>query len=194
MDNLEDLIDNSHLENHTADLTFSQGPAFGSTGRIISGIVLPFFLFIFISSIVNLAIAGTLVSFIFIFILTYILTAHTGIELCHSTQYFKEYTSFLGLKFGKWKSGRSLTDVAILTIRKKKQVRSSFGSNSISLDMVETGVYFLIPSHRKRLLVKVCKNKSDAEKSAQELADICHKKFTIFSPKVSESTKARMRR
>jgi len=194
MDNLEHLIDNSHLENHTPDLTFSHGSAFGNTARIISGITLPLFLLLFISAFTNLNIIGMLVSLFFLFVLTYIVTTHTGVQLCISTSYFKEYTSFIGIKFGKWKHGRGLTDVAILTIRKKKRVSSTFGSVAFNIDLVETGVYFLIATHRKRLLIKICKNKSDAEQSAKELAEKCGKKYAIFSPKVSESTKARMRR
>lgn len=117
-----------------------------------------------------------------------------GIQLCIHSKYFREYTSYLGIKYGKWKSGRGLTDVAILTIRKNKSVSSSFGSNAIAIDSKETGIYFLIPTHRKRILVKVCKNKKEAEELAEELASNLNKKLTVFSPKISEATKARMRR
>tara|TARA_B100000809_G_C14796335_1_gene408587 strand:- start:174 stop:623 length:450 start_codon:yes stop_codon:yes gene_type:complete len=141
--------------------------------------------------ILNGSFVGILIVFFFLLPLLFVLTAHTGVILSTNSKYFKEYSTYLGLKFGKWKSSRGLTDVAILTIRKTKRVSSTFGGGVIDIENKETGVYFLIASHRKRVLINVCKNKTDADRSGQEIASAMGKRFTIFNPHVSEASKAR---
>ena len=194
MQNSEELIDNTELVNHTVDFSFSHGPSFGAPARIVVGMVLPIFIFGLIMSILNLAFLGIFLTLIFIIPMLFVLTSHTGVQLCKRTGFFKEYTTFVGLKMGKWKSSRGLTDVAILTIRKHKKMSGSFGGGVLDIEMAETGVYFLIPTHRKRILIKVCKNKKEADQWASQLAEEMGKKLTIFSPKLSQKTIERRNR
>lgn len=185
------VLDNDEHDNHTIDYTFNHGASFGAPARIAASIFGVFFSIIFFLSIINGAILGVFISLLFLIPILFVITAHTGVMLCVQSKYFKEYSTFVGVKYGKWKSSRGLTDVAILTIRKRKRVSSAFGAGAIDIENKETGIYFLIPNHRKRVLIKVCKYKNEADQSGKDLADVLGKKFTVFNPEVSEASKAR---
>ena len=138
MGNEQELIDNSDLINHTADYTYSQGANLGITIRVFAGIVFPFVLFFFIESIFNEAYIGTFIVFIFLIPILWALTGRSGVQICERTKFFKEYSTFVGVKYGKWKSSKGLPDIAILTIRKSQTISSGFGSNSMNIENVET--------------------------------------------------------
>jgi hypothetical protein len=189
-----DLIDSSEMENHKADYSFSHGPNFVITVRVILGLFSILFWFILFNAIINLAIIGIFIALLFLIPLMYVVTSHSGVLISTHSKYFKEYTTYMGVKYGKWKSSRGLTDVAILTIRKTQRIGSSFGASGIDIENIETGVYFLIPSHRKRILIGKCKNKTEADALAIELSKSLDKNLTIFNPQVSEASKARRNR
>ena len=186
MANNGSVLDDASIIDHTNDYTFRHGPNFNWPGRILAGL---FSLFIFL--IVPIFMSDYISPLIGIVLLVptlFYLTAHTGVEVCVRTKYFRAYSTYVGFKYGKWKSSRGLSDVAILTIRKKMKVKSTGGSNILGVENIETGVYFLIPSHRKRVLISICKNKREADKVGQDLADKLDKKFTTFNPEVSAAS------
>jgi hypothetical protein len=192
MKNKNELIDNIEFENHQVDYTFSHGYSFGVPARIASGIVSLFFSITFMSALLNLFLLGVFISLIFLIPLLFVVSSTTGVQLSIHSKYYKPYTSFLGLKYGKWKSTQIYSDVAILTIRNSRYV-NSIGAGSVKIENVETGVYFLTPSHRKRILIEVCKNKTEADESAEKLAIEFDKKLNTFNPKISAKTLAKRR-
>jgi hypothetical protein len=191
MSNKGDVLDDGNMISHTNDYNLKHGPSFGVPARLAASIFTFFFLMMFCVVMVNRSLVGILIVFFFLLPLSFVLTAHTGVILSIKSKYFKEYSTYLGIKFGKWKSSKGLTDVAVLTIRKTKRVSSTFGGGVIDIENKETGVYFLIRSHRKRVLINICKSKYEADRSGQDLANVMDKTFTIFNPQVSEASKAR---
>lgn len=188
-----ELIDNTELINHVADLKFSHGANLGITARVFAGIMFPLFFYLFVASIITGVYIGTGIALLFLTPILWALTARSGVQICERTQFFKEYSTFVGFKFGKWKTSKGMPDVAILTIRKNQQISSGFGSNAMNVENVETGVYFLTPSHRKRILITICASKSAADKVTEELALSLKKTIRVFKPKISEATKNRRR-
>lgn len=188
----EELIDNIKFENHQVDYSFSHGFNFGVPARIASGIVSIFFCIALISAVLNLFLLGIFISLIFLIPLLFVVSSSTGVQLSIHSKFYKPYSTFLGLKYGKWKSTQIYSDIAILTIRNSRYV-NSIGAGSVKIENVETGVYFLTPSHRKRILIEVCKNKTEADESAEKLAVEFDKKLNTFNPKISAKTLAKRR-
>lgn len=191
MTNKVDLLDNDEIDNHRIDYTFKHGPNFGAPARLAASIFAAFFWYILFIAILNGVWIGIFIALLFLIPLMFVITAHTGVVLSVHSKYFKEYSSYMGVKYGKWKTFRGLTDVAILTIRTTKRVSSTFGGGAIDIKDKQTGVYFLIPSHRKRVLINVSKTKNEAEILGRELAEKLDKTFNIFNPQVSEASKSR---
>jgi len=186
-----EILDNGIIDNHEADYTFSHGLNFGLPTRIVSwGIILVMCNSLYVS-ILNFSIVGIVISIIVLSGLLYLTTSKTGVQLCVRTKYIRMYTSYLGIKYGKWKTTRNYTDISILTIRKNVSKGSAFGTNTLTVEKVDTGVYLLIPSHRKRHLLTVCNSKAEADDLVNELCDKLNKKNKIFSPQISEASKAR---
>lgn len=190
--NESELIDNIDFENHSADYSFSHGYSFGAPARIASGIVSIFFSIALVSAIINILFIGIFICLIFLIPLLFVVSSTTGAQISIHSKFYKPYTSFLGIKYGKWKSTQIYSDVAILTIRNSRYV-NSIGAGSVKIENVETGVYFLTPSHRKRILIEVCKNKTEADESAEKLALEFDKKLNTFNPKISAKTMAKRR-
>lgn len=187
-----ELIDNFEFENHQADYSFSHGYSFGAPARIASGIVSIFFSIALISAIFDLLVIGIFICLIFLIPLLFVVSSSTGTQISSHSKFYKPYTSFLGIKYGKWKSTQIYSDVAILTIRNSRYV-NSIGAGSVKIENVETGVYFLTPSHRKRILIEICETKQKADESAEKFAIEFDKNLAVFNPKISEATKARRR-
>jgi len=184
-------IDNELIDNHNADYTFSHGANFGPPTRIlVSGFILLSLNGIWGAINIEMYL-GIVFLLVVIAVLLFFLTAYSGVQLCVRTKYIRMYSTYLGFKYGKWKTTRNYTDISILTIRKKVTKGTLFNSNGITVNEKDTGVYLLIPSHRKRQLIAKCKNKTEAEKLAVELSKKLDKNYVVFSPQISEATKAR---
>ena len=189
MQNNNELIDDYNFTNHTVDYSFSHGFNFSLTTRVISIILANFFGFLFFLSILGLVVFGIVFFLILTLVFLYLATSTTGVQLCVRTKYIKMYKSYIGIKRGKWKNTNNYTDISILTIRKNITTKPMYATSTITSQTADTGVYILIPSHRKRQLIKICKGKTEADRLANELATKLNKKIKVFNPKISEATK-----
>ena len=131
-----------------------------------------------------------------------ILTFKYGVEIKHDEDLFREYNSVFTYKMGKWKKLSNYTDVSVLTMNKiLTQSTGMAGMTAMpiapNLDVShshkETGVYFLIPSHRRRVLLKICENKKEAHTFAEKISKEYKKELKSFNPQVSQTTKNRRR-
>lgn len=186
-----DLIDNESITNHSADITVKNGFSFSSITRTL-GVCLLVLSLLAISSGGGGLIIGSVIFLASLFAIT---STH-GVEISLSTNYIREYSSAFGIKSGKWQSTLLLPDICILTIGKtvtmpggSMAMGTMVGASNIELDATKTEVYLMSANHRKRVLIKICKSKREADSFAQELAQKMNKRLAVFNPQISEQSK-----
>lgn len=106
----------------------------------------------------------------------------------------REYFNYLGLKLGDWEKLENFPDLAVLY---SVQSSSAFSRAMIEMETSREKFYnvcLLNASHRKKLVVKKLKDRIEAERLANEIADLLGKRFTNFNPKISAKTQERKRR
>jgi hypothetical protein len=105
-----------------------------------------------------------------------------GTELEPEKGRYREFNSFIGIRFGKWHQLNRYPYLSILRTELSSSAYSLSNRNS------ETGresffeVYLLSESHHHRILVKRFKEKAEAEKGALELSETLHKPLVDFRP------------
>ena len=117
----------------------------------------------------------------------------SGVQVDLLEDTYREYTESFAIKRGKWISMEQYPDMALL--------RGVEGFKAYSRAMIELSdsevvwdIYLLKKDHRSRLILKRCKSKDEGEKLGPELAEQMGKNWTVYSPKLSEKTRARRRR
>lgn len=184
-------LDGSH--DHQPTYTFKYGLFFPSS-LVYASYVLSLFLgFLSFKSLYLMQWKSFGITFALFLLFLFLATSYVGIQISQSTGAYREYQTFFGYKSGKWKSLAKYTDIAILTLNKKQSYNSITGLIKTS-DFEEIGVYTLIPTHHKRILLKACKNKEEAVEWAKKLSNELEKNFTKFNPQISEASKLRRRR
>jgi len=143
-------------------------------------------------------------AFLLLLVCVLILNYKSSVEINFETNQFRECGQLFFYKSGKWRKLASYTDVAILTTRKviKNELflgvnqGSMYGAsqNVIKHNEKETAVYLLTPTHRHRVLLKVCDNLKAADVFATDVAKELNKTYTIFNPKISQASKNKKRR
>lgn len=129
--------------------------------------------------------SGTILAFMFgpIAVLAgaYVITTTSGIKIDPSTKRFQEYTSYFGLKQGKWLPLDKYTDIAILKFTGTSTVRGR-ANQAISSTESVFKLYLLTKNHRKRILVKEYETASEAKEQARELSGVLGMNFTAYAP------------
>ena len=94
----------------------------------------------------------------------------------------KEYNSFFFIKFGKWIPLGNYPYLTVLEITEKTTMSShgTLAGNS-SREMVYR-ITLLSDNHYQKLLIQQLKNKEEAHKEAEKIADLIGVEKTVFSP------------
>jgi|GEM_PF-2437723 len=185
------------------NIIFDLGHVFKSSTRTASKIL------VFISSLaiyVGFTMDALIMSFggfLLLLVCVLILNYKSSVEINFDTNQFRECGQLFFYKSGKWRKLASYTDVAILTTRKviKNELflgvnqGSVYGTsqNVIKYNEKETAVYLLTPSHRYRVLLKVCDNLKSVDVFATDVAIVLNKTYTIFNPEISQASKNKRR-
>jgi hypothetical protein len=174
------LIDN-HKRKGNPEVKFSHGPNFG-VAPIVLGVALMFMGLLMILSTflvaffigIGVFLAGSMLS-----------TSYSGVQIDYTNELYREYTTFLFMKFGKWKPLNYFPYVSVLRANKSNKASDITGLNKTVSTQENLGVYLLNKTHRKRLLVKrVGMDMSKAKLEAQSFADKIGKEVVRFNPKV----------
>lgn len=171
------------------DITIKNGFNFGPAARAAAFVIFPFSLLVIATGGI-----GIFIGPVFLFIAGFALTSRQGVQISYQGAYLKEYNSVFGLRNGKWISTHGLPDICVLKLGMKQTLGQYYsGTPTLERDVSINEVYLMSANHRKRILVKKCKNKAEAVKFAEGLAAKMKKNFVPFNPQISEQTKARRR-
>jgi len=136
---------------------------------------------------------GIIIGPICLLIGTYLAFSRYGVQFDPLLRTYREYRSYLGLKWGSWKSYELYPDMAVL--RKNMTTRTESRHNIVALTEKKTvyDICLLSQNHRKKLIVKQLSSSKLAQTHAKELAQELGLRFTTFSPAISAKTRARRR-
>jgi len=183
------------------NIIFDLGHVFKVTTRTASKILVFISLLGIYTGVTMETLTMSFAAFLLLMVCLLILNYKSSVELNYETNQFRECSHLFFYKSGKWRKLESYTDIAILTTRKVIKNEINVGVNSISpfQDSVnynenETAIYLLTPSHRHRVLLKVCDTYRLAEVFAKEIAIELNKTYTVFSPKISKASAHKRRR
>ncbi|MBI3133233.1 MAG: hypothetical protein HYZ14_01025 [Bacteroidetes bacterium] len=183
----DQLVDNDHITNSTADIRISNGFSFGPATRLVAGVMVVLGAFALLSGG-----AGFFLGPIILLAALFALTSKFGTEISLSNNYIKEYSVAFGIRSGKWQSTLMLPDLCVIKLGKTRGVANTYtGGIGTEVDASKNEVYLLSANHRKKVLMKVCNSKKEAENFARDLAQKMGKNYVPFNPKISEQTKAR---
>ena len=97
-----------------------------------------------------------------------------------------DYIMMPHLLSGQWMA-------SILKSNKTRRHSDLTGMVSTDIDVSVIEVYLMTHDHRKKFLLKICKNYNEATAFTEEMAQTLNKKITAYSPKLSEKTQERLR-
>ncbi len=175
-----ELIDNN-IGKGNPEITYSHGPNFGVAPMAL-GVVLMFMGVLMILSSMVVAIfigigiflAGSMLS-----------TSRSGVQLDFSNELYREYTTFLFIKIGKWKSLNYFPYLSILKANKSNRASDITGLNRTVHTQENLGIYLLNRTHRKKMLLKrVGMDMAKAKIEANKLEEKVDKEVVRFNPKV----------
>jgi hypothetical protein len=184
----EEIIDNSELTEHQADVSYSHGFSFPLMPRLLA--LLFFILGSF--SLISGTLIGLVVGLLLVILGGFGFSSSLGIDVCLRTNYIREYhLVYFLIKMGKWKSTASYPDICILKLGKSKTTHQSTGAFFSTMDASINEVFFMTANHRKRILIAKCASLEAAVNTAKMLEEKTGKSLKEFNPKISEQTKAR---
>lgn len=175
-----DLIDN-HKRRGNAEITYSHGPNFG-IAPIVLGVALMFMgIMMILSSMiaamfigVGVFLAGSMLS-----------TSTSGVQVDFTNELYREYSTFLFIKMGKWKPLNYFPYVSVMKANKSNRASDITGLNRTVTTNENLGIYLLNKTHRKKLLIKrVGMDMEKAKQEAKQFAERTDKDVVRFNPKV----------
>jgi hypothetical protein len=104
-----------------------------------------------------------------------------GVDISYENRSYKEFMKIYGLKMGSWKPIDKYTDVSILTLSEAFRANSRGGAQTDYVEM-KTGVYFLTPTHRTRILIAYAKDGKDAVSIGELLSKKINMDLKRFNP------------
>jgi len=113
-----------------------------------------------------------------------------GVQLDLINKMYRKYTSYYGIKTGKWKSFSSYPFLAVLSSTVSKTT-SSKGQTALTTKDKYFDLCLLTKTHRKKIFVKRHENMESAISDARLLANELEVEYTKYTPVVSDRTKAR---
>ena len=188
MDDQTSVIIDDHPSKRTAEEQFSHGFNFGVI-PIIFGVALMGIGIAMIFSLHIIAIAIGIAVFLAGSMLS---TSKSGVEIDYTNELYREYSTFLFFKIGKWKSLNYFPYLTVLRANKANKASDVTGLNRTVEIKEQLGVYFLNGTHRKKLLIKrTGKNREVAKKEAEILVKKTGKELVKFSPKTISRRRGR---
>jgi hypothetical protein len=188
MDNQTTGLIDDHVSKGTAEDQFSHGFNFGII-PILFGFTLMGIGIVMIFSLHVIAIAIGIAVF---FAGAMLSTSKSGVEIDYTNDLYREYSTFLFFKIGKWKSMNYFPYITVLKANKANKASDITGLNRTVEVKEQLGVYFLNGTHRKKILVKrTGKDMAKSKKEAALLAEKTGKEIVRFNPKTVSRRRAR---
>lgn len=94
---------------------------------------------------------------------------------------FKEYTSYLWMKTGTWKSISGYPYLTVLTITEKQSIRSLSNNSTVSREVVYR-ITMLSENHFEKIRLIQMSTKSEAAEECERLADLLGLEKVVYSP------------
>lgn len=172
---------NENKERLTANQeTISLGFSFGIAAQVVGGALI----LLGIAMVINLHIIAVFLGSALLFVGTFLLTSSSGIQIDYANKRFREYHAYLGIKAGKWDDLDKYPYLSILLANKSTKSSDITTLNSVVQTDVAYGVYLLNKSHRKKILIKRCKEGSiKAKEEAEKFSEKMSKDLVKYSPK-----------
>jgi hypothetical protein len=158
------------------------GYSFGNIQRIASGV----FLFFSLLLILVFPILGMPLSLFFGFALT----SSYGFQIDAGRGRCREYSKAFGIKRGAWQQLADFPFVAVLKSQKGYTAASMSNRTVTNTDPVFE-VFLLSETHRTKIQVAEFKDLEKAKSFAKEFATVVERKFTTYSPQISQSSRRR---
>jgi len=115
-----------------------------------------------------------------------------GVQINIAEKKIREYGSFYGVKYGRWVPLNNFSSISILSSRSGFQIYSRTNQSTSSVDDF-FDVCVLNDSHRKKIVVRKFKSKSDASIYADQLSSALKYPVVSFNPVRSSKTSSRRR-
>lgn len=155
-----------------------------------SPVPLPVILFGYLLIILGIGFIGALpyLDFAMIALGVYVGFQGQGAEINTHTKQIRVYTSYLGLRFGKW---HSLHDFPDITVLRRKTAQRVFGmsANFVQVRKSFYSVCVLSKSHRTKIVIQNFEKEEDAFQKAKALAKALALTYTTYSPLLSSASK-----
>jgi len=115
----------------------------------------------------------------------------SGVLIDCSNKRYKDYSSFYGIKQGKWESVTPYPFIAILHRNISTTAFSQGNRPGTTGSNIYYDIFLLNNTHRKKVLIKRLKDKEGAITEAKELAVKLDLEMTNYNPVVSSKTRVR---
>ena len=146
----DELIDNSQITGHQADIVIDNGYSFTSRLRIAASLFgILSVLMIFSGG------PGIIIGPLIFLGCSFLLTSKHGVDISLKTGYVREFgEKFFVFKSGKWLPLAAYSDICILKLGKTRRHSDITGGVSTDIDASKNEVYLMTYDHRKRFLLK----------------------------------------
>jgi len=119
-----------------------------------------------------------------VLILLFVGLSHYGVQVEFNRNRFREYSGFLGLKWGRWMDLSHYPDVAILKENEGYALHSMSNRTTVHTT-TQFGVYFLTSSHYKKILIQKFDSLEEAKSFTTEVAQVLGRNPSEYRPKRS---------
>ena len=111
-----------------------------------------------------------------------------GAEINLETRQMRQYTSYLSVRFGKW---RDLADFPFITVLRRKTTERTYAmtANFVEVKKSFFSICLLNQSHHTRIVLVNIEGEEAALTKAKELAEKLNLEITGYNPKLSEASK-----
>ena len=120
----------------------------------------------------------------------FIVTAEYGFQMDAAKGQFREFSKVFGIKRGAWKNLSDYPFVAILKSQ-KGHTTASMSNRTVTTTEPAFEVYLLSETHRSKVQVAEFKDLEKAKSFVKEFATVVKRKYTTYSPQISQSSRRR---
>lgn len=185
----EEVLDDSSISSHKADITFFGGSTFTGYSQLAAVALM----IVGLAMITTFSPAGLILGPILTFGALFGITSSYGTDICTKTKYVREYHQRFFIKTGKWVPTHLFADICILKLGKTARRSDITGTVSNDIDVSKNEVYLMSANHRARFLIKTCKSLKEAEQIATQMSELFNKPIKPFNPQISQATQERKR-
>ena len=117
-----------------------------------------------------------------------------GIQLDNQNNTFRQFNSFLGIKYGPWQSLNDFDSIYIVKRTIRSSTNAGFLVSTSSFTNEQFEIYISDKSQLKRVLIKTFKSEEDAKALAISFEEKFKLKLTDYQPKLSQKSRLRKKR